>query len=368
MKNSKVYFCDMTTGMKECLTDKFMRLAKAAGIDQIDFMDKFVAIKIHFGERGNLAFLRHNYAAALVKYVKSKGGKPFLTDCSTLYPGSRSDAISHLECASENGYNSLTVGCPIIIADGLLGKTETLVPINCEQVKEAKIGVAIMDADIVLSLSHFKAHEGAGAGGAIKNLGMGCGSKAGKKEMHSEGKPSVHTDDCVGCGTCKDACGQAAISYGDDTKAAIDYDKCAGCGRCWEACPVKAIAPPEQTTEILNKRMAEYTYAVVKDRPHFHISLAIDISPLCDCYGINDVAIIPDVGMFASFDPVAIDHAAADMCNAMPINENSALAKCDHTGGDHFHALAPETSWEHCLKYAESIGVGNFGYELVTIE
>ncbi len=367
MADSKVFYCDMSTGMKEPLTDKLIRLAKTAGIDKIDFEGKFVAIKIHFGERGNLAFLRHNYAAALVKYVKAKGGKPFLTDCSTLYTGVRSDAISHLECASDNGYNMLSVGCPIIIADGLLGTTETLVPINCEQVKEAKIGTAIMDADIIISLSHFKAHEGAGVGGAIKNLGMGCGSKAGKKEMHEEGKPKVSSDECVGCGTCEGVCGQTAISY-LDSKAAIDYEKCAGCGRCWEACPAKAIVPPENTNEILNKRISEYALAVIKDRPHFHLCLAVDISPLCDCYGVNEVPIIPDVGMYASFDPVALDHAAADMCNAQPINADSELARCNHEGGDHFHALAPETNWEAGLRYAEKIGVGSFGYELVTVK
>lgn len=351
--------------MKESQTDKLLRLIRKAGIDSIDFERKYVAIKIHFGEMGNLAFLRHNYAAKLVEHIKSRGGRPFVTDCNTLYVGSRTNALDHLDCAYKNGYNPLTLGCHTIIADGLKGTDETLVDIDGEYVKQAKIGSAIMDADIIISLSHFKGHDQTGFGGAVKNLGMGCGSRAGKMEMHCSSKTVVDPRLCVGCGRCKLSCAHGAITL-TNKKASIDVDKCVGCGRCIGACNANAIEPENyDSNERLGRRMAEYAFAVVKDRPNFHICLALDISPLCDCYSKNDISIIPDVGMFASFDPVALDHACADACNAMPVREGSMLEHShEKCAEDHFTALAHDTNWRDCLAHCEKIGVGNFDYEL----
>ena len=192
MGTSKVYFTDLRAKSGDNLLNKLQRLIKTAGIGDIDFQDKYVAIKMHFGEPGNLAFLRPNYAKAVADVVKELGGKPFLTDCNTLYVGGRKNALDHLDSANLNGFNPMTTGCQILIADGLKGTDEALVPVEGgTYVKEAKIGRAVMDADIVISLNHFKGHEAAGFGGALKNLGMGCGSRAGKMEMHSAGKPHV---------------------------------------------------------------------------------------------------------------------------------------------------------------------------------
>ena len=184
MEKSKVYFSDMRALPGTNLQEKLYNLIKAAGIADIDFGGKFTAIKIHFGEPGNLAFLRPNWAKTVADTVKELGGKPFLTDCNTLYVGRRKNALEHLESAYENGYSPFSTGCHIIIADGLKGTDEVKVPVNGEYVKEAKIGTAIMDADIFISLNHFKGHEATGFGGAIKNIGMGCGSRAGKMEQH----------------------------------------------------------------------------------------------------------------------------------------------------------------------------------------
>ena len=179
MEKAKVYFTNLRTYAKESQLDKLKRLIRRAGIEQIDFENKFVAIKIHFGELGNLSFLRPNYARAVADVVKELGGKPFLTDCNTLYVGSRKNALEHIDCAYQNGFTPYATGCHVIIADGLKGTDETLVPVkNGEYVKEAKIGHALMDADIVISLTHFKGHEQAGFGGCMKNLGMGGGSRA----------------------------------------------------------------------------------------------------------------------------------------------------------------------------------------------
>jgi uncharacterized Fe-S center protein len=374
MEKSKVYFSNLRTNPNRNLLQKLERLVKTAGLEEIDFAGKFTAIKIHFGEPGNLAFLRPNYAKVIVDAVKNLGGKAFLTDCNTLYVGRRKDALEHLDAAYENGYNPFATGCQIIIGDGLKGTDEAYVPVDGgEYVKEAKIGRAIMDADIIISLNHFKGHELTGFGGALKNIGMGCGSRAGKMEMHSEGKPKVTENVCVGCGACTKICAHGAITV-EDKKASIDHACCVGCGRCIGVCPFNAIAPAwDESNDIVNKKIAEYSWAVLHDRPHFHISLVIDVSPFCDCHAENDVPIIPDIGMFASFDPVALDMACADMANQAPVISGSYLAdqlsKQNTSCGehDHFHATHPETNWVSCLDHAEKLGIGTKAYELIEV-
>ena len=368
MEKSKVYFTDFRTRLGEGLPTKLKRLMKQAGIEKIDMQGKFVAIKMHFGELGNLGFLRPNYAKAVADVVKELGGKPFLTDCNTLYPGSRKNALEHLYCAWENGFTPMTVGCPILIGDGLKGTDDIAVPVQGgEYIKEARIGRAVMDADIIISLNHFKGHEQAGFGGAIKNLGMGSGSRAGKMEMHSAGKPYVRTADCIGCGVCARNCAQDAPRIAGG-KCAIDLDRCVGCGRCIGVCPKDAIeAPFDQANDVLNCKMAEYAKAVCQGKPCFHISLVIDVSPYCDCHAENDAPIVPNVGMFASFDPVALDQACVDAVNAQTPISNSMLGEAEHCHHDHFTDVSPTTDWRSCLAHAEKIGLGTREYELVTV-
>lgn len=372
MEKSKVYYSDLRALPGTNLLKKLEKLIRTAGIGDIDFDQKFTAIKIHFGEPGNLAYLRPNYSKVVADVIKSLGGKPFLTDCNTLYVGRRKEGLEHMEAAYENGYTPFSTGCHVIIADGIKGTNETIVPIDGEYVKEAKIGAAIMDADIIISLNHFKGHESTGFGGALKNLGMGSGSRAGKMEQHSNGKPKVIDEVCRSCGACMKMCAHGAISFNEDRKAFIDHDKCLGCGRCIGACHFNAITPAKDASEAdLNRKMAEYAWAVVKDRPHFHISLVVDVSPYCDCHGENDVAIIPNVGMFASFDPVALDVACADACNKQPIFENSLLAYRKQKNGlgcDHFNSLHRNTDWKVCVEHAEKIGIGTREYEIVEVK
>jgi uncharacterized Fe-S center protein len=365
----KVYFTNMRARLGEGLPKKLMRLIKTAGINKIDFKNKFAAIKIHFGEPGNLAFLRPNYATAVADVIRRLGGRPFLTDANTLYVGGRKNALDHLDSAAYNGYTRQTTGCHVIIADGLKGTDEALVPVKGgKYVKNAKIGRAVMDADIVITLNHFKGHECAGFGGAIKNIGMGCGSRAGKMEMHSAGKPSVCAQACIGCGMCVKICAVDApvITKG---KAKIDWKKCVGCGRCVGVCPRDAVRPAnDESFDILNKKIAEYAKAVLDGRPHFHISLAIDISPHCDCHAENDAPIIPDIGMFASFDPVALDTACVDAANKQPVKAGSLLAEKPQKTGDRFTDLAPTTNWQVCIDHAAALGLGGKEYELIEMK
>ncbi|MDO4305705.1 MAG: DUF362 domain-containing protein [Eubacteriales bacterium] len=369
MEKSKVYYTNMRTGFNDGLLTKLERLIKKAGIGTIDFNGKYTAIKIHFGEPGNLAFLRPNYAKVVADVVKEFGGRPFLTDCNTLYVGGRKNALDHLDSAYTNGFSPFSTGCHILIADGLKGTDEEYVPVEGgEYVKEAKIGRAVMDADVFISLSHFKGHEATGFGGALKNIGMGCGSRAGKMEMHSAGKPHIDRDLCIGCHRCEKICAHGAPVF-TDKKASIDHDKCVGCGRCIGVCPKDAVlAASDESNDVLNCKIAEYSKAVVDGRPHFHISLVIDVSPYCDCHAENDAAIVPDVGFFASFDPVALDVACADAVNAQPVIANTLLAESDHEGHDHFGAVSPSTDWRTCIAHAKKIGLGNDEYELIEVK
>ena len=368
MEKSKVYYVDLRASFKENLPQKLARLAKKAGmLDNIDFEGKYVAIKIHFGEPGNLSYLRPNYAKVIVDLIKEQGGNPFLTDCNTLYVGRRKNALDHLESAYENGYNPFTTGCHVLIADGLKGTDEALVNIDGEYVKQAKIGRAIMDADIVISMNHFKGHVCAGFGGALKNIGMGCGSRAGKMEMHNAGKPGVKADKCVGCGICARNCAHGAIDI-HEGKAQIDHTICVGCGRCIGECPKDAVAGAnDESNDILNCKIAEYTYAVLKDRPNFHINFVLDVSPSCDCHPYNDAPIVPNVGIFASFDPVALDMACAEAVNGQPIVQTSMLGQLEYDLGDHFKNVHPDTNWQSAIEHSIKLGLGSKEYELIKI-
>lgn len=361
---STVYFTDFNTHNGSRLT-KLAALIKAAGFYDIDFERQYAAIKIHFGEPGNLAFLRPNYAKVVADAVKSKGGKPFLTDCNTMYVGRRKDAVSHLDAAYENGYSPLTTGCQIIIGDGLKGTDDVLIPINGELVKEAKIGRAIADADIIISMNHFKMHEETGIGGALKNLGMGCGSRAGKTEMHCDGKPQSGAK-CRACGMCIKNCGQDAITM-VEKKARIDHEKCVGCGRCIGICPFDAIHTADYSAcDQLCKKISEYALAVVKDKPSFHINFVMDITPACDCHAGNDSPVAADIGMFASTDPTALDVACAEAVANAPILSGSVLDG-KKLKSDLFKTMYPHTDWRVGPEHAEKIGLGSTKYELIKV-
>ncbi len=372
MAKSKVFFTNMRTNPDLNILDKLELLIKSAGIESIDFKKQFAAIKLHLGEPGNLAYLRPNYSKVVADLIKKLGGRPFLTDCNTLYVGRRKDALEHLDAAYENGYNPFCTGCQVIIADGLKGTDEVRVPVEGGfYVKEAKIGRAIMDADILISLTHFKGHEQTGFGGTIKNIGMGSGSRAGKMEMHSAGRPKVSFKKCVGCGRCAKVCAHDAIEAGGGMTAVILTEKCVGCGRCLAMCPFDAISPEwDESVEILCRKMAEYTKAVLDGRPSFHISLVVDVSPNCDCHSENDASVIPDIGLFASFDPVALDQACADAVMAAPIIGGTLLTdeiKKHGECSDHFHTMHPDTHWQTTLEHCEDLGLGTRDYELTEI-
>ena len=383
--SSQVYFTDLVCTQDDSRLKKLIRLIKKAGINKIDFKDKYVAVKLHFGEWGNMAFPRHQYARVLCDYIKSRGGRPFLTDANTLYAGKRHNALDHLDTANWNGFSYLSTGVHCLIADGLRGTDERFIPVEGgKHIKEARVASLIVEADIIITLTHFKGHINAGFGGTLKNVGMGCASKMGKMEMHTEGSPLVDTSRCIGCGMCERNCLYGGIHV-VDKKAQINEENCVGCGHCFSFCPRGALdCRFDIAEEVLSEKLAEYTWATLHGKPSFHISMVTDVSPDCDCDPGNDVPVVPDVGFFASFDPVAIDQACVDAVNSQPIMPNSVIgkyaAKKEHgpdcschdrtesIHGDVFKMIHPDSAWEAGLIRGEEMGLGTRDYKLIKVK
>ena len=366
---SAVYFADLRAKVSENLVDKVKQLLLAVGMPDRVKERALVAVKLHFGEAGNTAYVRPVFLRRIVDTIKEVGARPFLTDANTLYVGSRSDSVDHLTTAIHNGFTYAVVDAPLVIADGLRGGNETAVTVNLKRFKKVYIASDIVHADAIVSVAHFKGHELSGFGGTIKNLGMGCASRKGKLAQHSTVSPKVKRKKCEGCGECVSYCSQKAISLVDE-KAKIDGKKCVGCGECIIICPNEAIQIQwNQAIPVFLENMVEYTAGVLKAKKDSAVFLNFitQVSPSCDCYRHNDAPIVPDIGIVASTDPVAIDQASADLVNNAEGLKSSCLTKNFKPGKDKFRALYPQIDWDIQLEYAEAIGLGTRAYDLVAI-
>jgi len=375
---SPVYFSDLKVESGKTLLDKLDTLLDRADLGGKIKEKDFVAIKLHFGEKGNTAYVRPIFLRRVVDRVKQYKGKPFLTDTNTLYTGSRSEAVSHLITAFENGFTESVVNAPIVIADGLRGNTALKVRIDKPLFKTVSIAREICMTDVLVVVTHFKGHELSGFGGALKNLGMGCSSREGKLSQHSNISPQVKGKACKGCQTCLTWCAQQAISMlplksGVETKqgvASIDPKKCVGCGECILSCPSGAIQIQwNESIPIFQKKMVEHAWGAVQNKKGkvLYINFLTQISPACDCYGYSDTPIVNDIGILSSEDPVAIDQASVDLVNKEQGNRSSKLSKNWEPEGDKFRAVYPEVDWSIQLAYAEEIGMGTREYELIKI-
>jgi len=370
---SQVFFMDLRASAKETNFQKFQKLLKAVDVKSIIQRKKkrpLVAVKLHFGEKGNTSFIRPLYVRQVVDALWEAGGRPFLTDANTLYVGTRAEAASHLTTALENGFAYAVVRAPLIIADGLTGKAEVEVRINQEQFKTVFLAEALVEAEGLVVLSHFKGHELSGFGGALKNLGMGGASRKGKLAQHSNISPKITTKKCTGCWECVAHCAQEAISRNLETKKArIDPKKCVGCAECILVCPYANIQIRwNESIPVFLKKMVEYAYGLLQDKGGrtVFLNFVIQVSPACDCYGHNDAPIVGDIGILASRDPVAIDQAAADLVNQSRGLPGSALKKRS-PGVDKFKDIYPQVDWPIQLDYAEQLGLGTRSYELVKV-
>ncbi len=366
---STVYFIDLRAKFKDNFVGRLGKLVEAAGLSRVIKKRDLVAVKLHFGELGNTAFVRPVFLRKIVDCIKALEAVPFLTDANTLYVGTRSDSPHHIATALRNGFAYPVVDAPIIIADGLRGKSETAVAINQKRFKKVYIGTEIVQADALVSVAHFKGHELSGFGGTIKNLGMGCASRKGKLAQHSIVSPKVTEEKCVGCGDCMLRCSQKAIAM-VETRARIDSKKCIGCGECILICPNRAIAIQwNESVPVFLEKMVEYTLGVLKGKEarSLFVNFITDVSPACDCPPFNDAPIVRNIGVTASTDPVAIDQASVDLVNQERALPDSCLKKNRLPGKDKFRALYPNVDWPIQLDYGEKIGLGSRDYVLEKI-
>lgn len=355
---SKVYFSSLYAKSKsENVPNKLRRMFDKAGFGEFSSPQDMTAVKLHFGEKGNTTYVHPVYVRAIVDKVKESGCRPFLTDTNTLYSGSRRNSIDHIQTAIENGFGYEVTGAPIIIADGLYSKNSVEVEIGCRHFSHAKIAGDIYYADSMVVISHFKGHEMAGFGGAIKNLAMGGATAAGKQMQHSSIKPEVEEERCISCMRCRAVCPVQAISAKENRKANIDHEICYGCGECVTVCPVKAIDVNWTTdnNQFLEK-MAEFAYGAVKNKMQktAYFSFLMNVTPHCDCAAWSDRPIVGDIGILASDDPVAIDAACYDLVEKL-------------AGEDAIAKAHPQIDARYILRYAEEIGLGSREYQLIDI-
>jgi uncharacterized Fe-S center protein len=337
------------------LSKKMERLYLALGLDEKIEKDAFVGLKIHFGEKGNTGYIKPAWLEDMVFRIRQRTRRAYFTDTNTLYVGQRSNAVDHLRLAAEHGFSLEKSGLAVHIADGLIGEDDEELKVGLKRIKTAKIAAGILHADWLVCLSHLTGHVQTGVGGAIKNLGMGCASRAGKLDQHAEANPRISAKHCNNCGICLDYCPAGAIIQKNGS-AVILGDKCIGCGECLVVCKVGAVKMRwGEDSGRLQEKMAEYAFAVWRHLGGHvgFLNVLFQVTKDCDCMAGNQPALVEDIGMLASLDAVAIDKASIDLV-------------LKHSRRDVFRK-GYDVDWSLQLKHGAEIGLGSLEYEWIEI-
>lgn len=368
-ESATVWFAPVRTEKKQSLVKRAGTLLDRAGLATAIGEDDLVAVKLHFGEEGNTGFVHPVFVREVVKRIVAVGGKPFLTDSNTLYRGQRFNAVDHLACATHNGFSFATVEAPIIIADGLDGRDAVDVEIaGFNHFESVRIGAAAVHADAMVVVTHVKGHEATGFGGAMKNVGMGLGSRSAKQRMHSDFEPHPDPEICNACGRCVQWCPVNAITIGPDRVAEVDYELCYGCGECVAACPNGSIKIAWKTeAAAIQEKIVEHVAGAIagKTGKVLYLSFVTNVTPDCDCWHFSDAPVVADIGVLASTDIVAIDQAAYDL-----VLQARGLAGTRGEGMDEGTDKFREISGIDgtlAMSYAEAKGLGTRKYELKTL-
>jgi uncharacterized Fe-S center protein len=366
---STVYFVSTKVSKNQGLTEKLVDLINKLGLNFLK-KDDLVAVKLHIGEKGCTSFINPLLVRQVVNEVKKLGAKPFLTDTNALYRGCRQNAVDHCNLAEEHGF--INLGAPFIVADGLNSTDYVETEVNLKHFKKIKYASGIHYADALICLTHFKGHMLTSFGGTLKNIGMGIPNRSFKQVIHSEVKPLFRNESlCTGCGRCMAICPSEGAIKIIKKKAHFYHEKCIGCAECITICPENALKILwDESPERVAEKIVEAVYGILKHKKNkvAFLNFLLSITPDCDCFCWSDNPIVPDIGILASFDPVAIDQASVDLVNQQRGLESSVLEKAFQPGEDKFRDLQPERRWEGWLDYAQEIGLGEREYELYNIE
>ncbi len=365
---SPVYFWNLRASSKAPYELRIRKLLKQSRVASLLNPGDLVAVKTHFGEKGTTAFVSALQIKPIVDFLRKSGVKTFLTDTNTLYIGRRGESVSHALQAAEHGFDPMITGAPVIIADGLKSSNQISVPGPGKHFEHAYLAGDILDADFMISITHFKGHELTGYGGTLKNLGMGCATRQGKMQQHCCLGPRLNPKKCIQCGDCVEVCSPGALSVTEDGSLALDQEACIGCAACLLTCRHGGLTVDwDVDLRQFVERMVEYAGALLScfAQPLLHLAFVQDITPGCDCIGFSDAPICPDQGVLASYDPVALDSACLDLVNQAPCLAQSPLPPECRPGMDKFKALHPQSQPEHGLEYAEGLGLGTRSYQLI---
>lgn len=339
---SNVYFLKIREQSPEMMIEAGKKIS-AIIADIFNFEDK-VAIKVHFGEKGNRNHASPIFVEKIYNNLKEKVQEICLMDCNVLYKGERSQGPSHIKLAKEHGFGF----GKIVIADDQEGEEEIEIKIDQKHFSFVKVGKKLENYNAILVITHVTGHGGTGYGGAIKNVGMGLGSRAGKLEMHQAFKLRVDSERCQACGLCASQCPADAISV--EGTAQINQDKCIGCAKCISVCPNDSILIPwdDGGAENLQERIVEYCCGILKNKKVYFINILLNITESCDCMGGTESPMVKDIGILVSNDLLAVERATIDL-----------------VGKKYFER--GEINPLSQINYAEKLNLGNTAYKLIKI-